>query len=168
MGLVTLERRLSMLHVATILLFDTILFLVLGNYLERSNNVEDILIHFSLKTRRQVFVLFPWFGILLWLAELARKLYWNNRRLYYACQWLLNGTGLVLMILGVLKPDDGVSSWGFLLCLWMWIADVLVHHYPHGGSGKQDNPRPRPDDPTPTGDTADAWLKELSRQPTYR
>ena len=83
-------------------------------------------------------------------------------------QWLLNGTGLVLMILGVLKPDDGVSSWGFLLCLWMWIADVLVHHYPHGGSGKQDNPRPRPDDPTPTGDTADAWLKELSRQPTYR
>ncbi len=148
-----------MLFVTMILLCDTILFVIMGNFLARD--------HFFRKMPWLVFLLFPWFGVLLWLAQPAKKLYQNNGRRYYACLWFLDGAGFALMVLGACRPDDKLYIFGWLLCLWVWIGDILVHR--DGEDGKQDDPdEPIPDGPTPTGDAVDAWLKELSQAPTYR
>jgi hypothetical protein len=155
------KKGFSMFQIMTLLLLcDTLLFVVLGNFLARG--------HFFLKMPRLALVLFPWFALLVWLARPAKKFYQNNRQRYYACQMLLSGIGFALMVLGACLPNNGVSPLGLLLCLWTWIGDVLVHrHDDDRGDGKREDPD-EPDSPTPTGDTADTWLKELSQLPTYR
>lgn len=157
-----------LLVIAIFLLCDTVLFLILAGCVSRRNRVRDILIHFLHQVHWLLFVLFPWFAVLLWLEPSARKIHQKNALLYQACVLLIDFGGSVLMFFGAERWDGGICLCAGLLWGWLQILNFLVRHHRNGGNDKaDDDSEPQPDSPTPTGDAVDAWLRLLNRQPKH-
>lgn len=163
--------------------FDTVLFLViwmvwmgLGSLLlavvpatrsmlfdARLRLVLQALLRLVRRVRWLLLLPFLWLFVVSLLIGGSRSLNRRKPEYYHACYLLAFLAGIVLLVIGSWNHDD-ILPGSLALLFWISIINSAVRADAESDDEDDGEDRwddPDPDDPTPTGDAIDRWLRAL-------
>lgn len=116
--------------------------------------------HLLTKHKRLVVWLFPWIPLLVWLSRQGRK----HQSVTRMVCWFV----LVFCIGGQIyfyqTKNPQASAVGALFAVFQaWTFIVIWSLLGPDDDRRGNDPDEQPDDPTPTGDVVDFWLRSLTR-----
>jgi hypothetical protein len=106
---------------------------------------------------------FLWLFVVSLLMDGATALNRRKPEYYHACYVLVSLAGIVLLVTGSWNHDDILPG---ALALLFWISIIHLAVRADADTDDEDDGEdyrdgPGPDEPTPTGDAIDRWLKTL-------